>query len=114
MLNSKIPVAFGCDVPAALTHEPKWAFYGATTRRTNTGYVPSPQESIDIHQALKAHTMGSAYAAFEEKQKGSIEAGKLADLVVWSRDLYSMPLEEMDQLEVLTTIVGGQIVYEKE
>jgi hypothetical protein len=43
-----------------------------------------------------------------------IEAGKLADLVVWSRDLYSMPLEEMDQLEVLTTIVGGQIVYEKE
>ena len=83
-------------------------------RKTLSGYVPSPQESINIHQALKIHTMGSAYAAFEEKLKGSIEAGKLADLVVWSQDLYSITPEDMDELEALTTIVGGKIVYEKE
>ena len=67
-----------------------------------------------MHQALKAHTMGSAYAAFEEGKKGSIEAGKLADLVVWSHDLYSITPQEAMQLEALMTIVGGQIVYEKE
>ena len=58
--------------------------------------------------------MGSAYAAFEEKRKGSIEVGKLADLVVWANDLYSATPEELTELEALMTIVGGNIVYEKE
>jgi predicted amidohydrolase YtcJ len=115
MLKQKIPVAFGCDVPASITHPPGYAFYGATTREGfETAYIPSSQECIDIHQALRIHTMGSAYAAFEEKRKGSIEVGKLADLVVWANDLYSATPEELTELEALMTIVGGNIVYEKE
>ena len=112
MLRRGIPVAFGCDVPAALTHEPKWAFFGATTRRTKSGYVPAPDEKVNIHEALRIHTMGSAYAAFEEKMKGSVEEGKLADLVVWSHDLYSISPRDMKDLQAEITIVGGKIVYE--
>jgi len=113
MLELGIPVAFGCDVPAAITHEPRWAFIGATTRRTASGYVPAPEQSIDIHEALKIHTKGSAYAAFEENEKGSIEEGKLADLVVWSHDLYSVNPKEASEMEALITIVGGEIVYQR-
>jgi predicted amidohydrolase YtcJ len=114
LLKMKIPVAFGCDVPAGFAHEPKWTFIGATLRKTKSGYSPSPEERIDIHRALKIHTMGSAYAASEEKQKGSIETGKLADLVVWSHDFYSIGPDEATKLEALMTIVNGQIVFEKD
>ncbi len=114
MLKKKIPVAFGCDVPASVTHFPKWAFYGAITRQSlASGYNPAPNESINIHQALYAHTMGSAYAAFEEKIKGSIEVNKLADMVVWSHDLYSASTEDLKSVEALMTIVNGKVVYEK-
>ena len=58
--------------------------------------------------------MGSAYASFEEDNKGSIEEGKLADMVVWSHNLYSIPTDQMRNLEAEITIVGGKIVYSKE
>ncbi len=112
MMRKGIPLAFGCDVPAALTHEPKWAFFGATTRRTKSGYVPNPDERLNIREALRIHTMGSAYAAFEENIKGSIEEGKLADLVVWSHDLYSIKPQELKDFQAEMTIIGGKIVYE--
>jgi len=113
MLELGIPVAFGCDVPAAITHEPIWAFIGATTRRTASGYVPAPDQRINIHKALKIHTVGSAYAAFEENEKGSIEEGKFADLFVWSHDFYSIKPQEASEIEALMTIIGGEVVYEK-
>jgi len=112
MMRKGIPLAFGCDVPAALTHEPKWAFFGATTRRTKSGYVPAPNEKLTIREALRVHTMGSAYAAFEENIKGSIEEGKLADLVVWSHDLYSIKPQDLKDFNAEVTIVGGKIVYD--
>ena len=112
MLRKGIPMAFGCDVPASLTHEPKWAFFGATTRRTRTGYVPDPDERLTMREALRIHTMGSAYAAFEENIKGSIEEGKLADLVVWSHDLYSINPRELKDFKAEMTIVGGKVVYD--
>jgi predicted amidohydrolase YtcJ len=111
-LHKGIPLAFGCDVPAALAHEPKWAFFGATTRRTKSGYVPSPNEKLTIREALRVHTMGSAYAAFEENIKGSIEQGKLADLVIWSHDLYSIKPQDLKDFKAEVTIVGGKIVYD--
>ncbi|NWF98153.1 MAG: amidohydrolase [Nitrospirae bacterium] len=114
ILKNKIPLAFGCDVPASITHYPKWALYGAITRQSlNTAYTPQPSQCLNIHQALYAHTMGSAYAAFEEKIKGSIEVNKLADMVVWSHDLYSVSAEDLKNVEALMTIVDGKIVYEK-
>jgi predicted amidohydrolase YtcJ len=114
MLDMGIHLAFGCDVPATIMLEPKWAFLGAVTRRTESGYTPAPEERISMKDALRIHTMGSAYASFEEKIKGSIEEGKVADMVVWSHDLYAMPTSQLKNLEAEITIVGGRIVYQKE
>ena len=111
MQNLGIPLAFGSDVPAALTHDPKWAFFGAITRRAKNGYTPGPQECISIKDALRTQTMGSAYAALEDNIKGSLEQGKLADIVVWSHDLYSIAPPQFNNLKALVTIVGGKVVY---
>jgi predicted amidohydrolase YtcJ len=113
ILEAGIPLAFGCDAPAALAYEPNWAFIGAESRKTMGGYTANTQECITPYEVLRIHTMGSAYAAFEEKEKGSIEVGKLADLVVWSHDITSTEYKEVIQTEAQITIVGGRIVYEK-
>ena len=112
MMNMGIPVAFGCDVPATIMVEPRWAFIGAVARTMRGGYVPAPQQRISIRDALRMHTMGSAYASFEENIKGSIEPGKLADLVVWSHDIYTASPRDLAELRPLATIVGGKVVHE--
>jgi predicted amidohydrolase YtcJ len=72
-----------------------------------------PDQALTIQEALRAHTMGSAYAAHEEDVKGSIEEGKLADLVVWSEDPYTAPIQRLWQIPVDLTLVGGQVVYQR-
>jgi predicted amidohydrolase YtcJ len=67
-----------------------------------------------MKEALRAHTMGSAYAAFEENIRGSIEPGKSADMVVWSEDLYSAPLQQLAKMRVEAAIVEGQVTYKSE
>jgi predicted amidohydrolase YtcJ len=113
ILDMGIPLAFGCDAPAALAHEPNWAFVGAESRKTLTGYTANSQECISPSEVLRIHTMGSAYASFEENVKGSIEAGKLADLVVWSEDITSSDYKVVMNAQAQLTIVGGQLVYER-
>ena len=112
MMEMGIPIAFGCDVPATIMIEPKWALLGAVTRTTRSGYTPAPEQRISIRDALRMHTLGSAYASFEEHIKGSIEPGKVADMVVWSHDVYTASSDELAELRALTTIVGGNIVHE--
>jgi predicted amidohydrolase YtcJ len=80
-------------------------------RQTLNGRVIGPDERVDIHEALRLHTMGSAYAAHEENVRGSIEAGKSADVVVWSDDMYSIPADKIRELEAELTIVEGRIVH---
>jgi len=111
ILDKGIPLAFGCDVPATPLIEPKWALIGATTRMTPEKRSIRPEESISMKDALRAHTMGSAYVAFEENARGSIEPGKVADMVVWSEDLYSASPEKLLTIKVEATIVEGQVVY---
>lgn len=113
MLDLGLPVAFGCDVPATPMIEPRYALLGAVTRSTRSGYSPSPAQRISMRDALRMHTLGSAYASFEEHSKGSIEPGKLADMVVWSHDLYGAPPRELTELQPLATIVGGSVVYDE-
>ena len=64
-------------------------------------------------EALRLYTVNGAYASFEEKIKGSIEEGKLADMVVLNRDILSIPEDELKDMEVEMTIVGGEIVYNR-
>ena len=115
-LKRGIPVAFSSDVPATMVFEPFWGFIGAMTRKTRSGQILSPSETITMKEALRAYTHTAAYAAFEEKEKGSIEEGKMADLAVWEQNLYTVrpEVEELKSLKVLMTILNGKIVYQDE
>ena len=70
-----------------------------------------PEERLSVDEAIQAFTVNAAYASFEEKRKGSIEEGKLADFVVLSEDITRMPPENIKDVRVEMTVVGGRIVY---
>jgi hypothetical protein len=106
-----IPVALGSDYPCSPDTSPQLTLWCAVMRQTLNGRVIGPDERVDIHEALRLHTMGSAYAAHEENVRGSIEAGKSADVVVWSDDMYSIPTDKIRELEAELTIVEGRIVH---
>jgi predicted amidohydrolase YtcJ len=112
MLNMGIPIAFGCDVPASIYQEPKWAFHGAAFRRTSSGVFLQTQERLSMPEVLRIHTMGSAYAGFAENTTGSLEPGKYADLVIWSNDLYNVAPADLMNLESEMTIVNGEILFD--
>jgi len=78
-------------------------------RATGATYVPD--ERIGVADAVRAYTQGSAFAAFSDKEVGTLEVGKLADLAVLSQDIFAVPLETIDKTRVVTTMVGGKIVY---
>jgi predicted amidohydrolase YtcJ len=111
-LNKGVPLAFGTDYPV----EPVTPFrglYAAVTRRSEDGkqeYFPSQRLTID--QAISAYTAGSAFAEFEEKDKGKLAPGMLADFVVLDRDLTSVSAEKILGTKVLRTVVGGKTVYQ--
>jgi predicted amidohydrolase YtcJ len=111
MLDMGITLSFGCDVPATPVLEPNWAFAGAYTRTTFNDNIYNEEEALTMQEALRIHTMGSAYASFEEDEKGSIEVGKFADMVVWSNNLYTLdPWNDLKDFKAETTIVGGEVV----
>ena len=110
-LDRGIPVAFGADPPAFPLYKPQVALWQAAARVTEKGYRFSSSESIPIKKALRCQTMGSAYAGFQEGEIGSIEKGKLADLVVWDKDIYAVRVDEIRNLKAEATIVGGKVVY---
>ncbi|HSL53004.1 MAG TPA: amidohydrolase family protein, partial [Pyrinomonadaceae bacterium] len=95
---------------------PMLGLYAAVTRQTITGQPASgwfPNERISIEDALRAYTYGTAYANFEEKIKGSIEVGKLADLTVLSKNLLKVSPKDYLTTDTLYTIVAGKVVYQK-
>jgi predicted amidohydrolase YtcJ len=79
-----------------------------------TGAIDVPEERISVADAVRAFTKGSAFAAFSDTQVGTLEAGKLADLAVLSQDIFAVPPERIGKTRVLTTMVGGKIVYRAE
>jgi hypothetical protein len=106
-----IPVALGSDYPCSPDTRPQLTLWSAVMRQTMTGRVIGPNERVDIQQALRLHTMGSAYAAHEEDMRGSIGVGKNADFVVWSDDLYTIPTDKIRDAKAELTIIEGQIVH---
>jgi predicted amidohydrolase YtcJ len=81
------------------------------TRLTDRGKVMHGEEKITRAEALKTHTIWPAYLQFAEKERGSIEAGKLADLVVIDRDYLSCPEQQIKDIQLVMTILNGRIVY---
>ena len=113
-IKKGIPLAIGADPPAFPIYRPQVALWQAGARITQKGYRFEPAESISIQEALRIQTMGSAYSGFQEKEIGSIEKGKWADMVVWNQDFYTIPKDQIKDVKALLTIVGGKIVYQKE
>ena len=85
----------------------------ALTRRLESGKVLNPEERLTREQALRLYTINNAYLNREEKDKGSLEPGKLADLIVIDRDYLTCDVERIAETQVLQTMVGGKMVYEK-
>jgi hypothetical protein len=111
-LNKGIPLAFGTDYPVEPVN-PFRGLYAAVTRKSEDGkqeYFPDQRLTID--QAIAAYTVGSAFAEFEEKEKGKLSPGMLADFVVLDRDVTAVSPEKLLQSKVLRTVVGGKTVYE--
>jgi hypothetical protein len=101
-----------CEYPI----NPMFGLYAAVTRQTLTGEPAGgwfPNERISIEDAIRAYTLNTAYANFEEKTKGSIEVGKFADLTVLSQNLLKVEPKAIPNTVVLLTIVDGKIVYQK-
>jgi predicted amidohydrolase YtcJ len=112
LLDSGAVLAFGSDWTVA-PMAPLLGIYAAATRRTLDGKHPDgwvPEQKISVAEAIQAYTMGSAYASFDEKIKGSIEPGKLADLVVISDDILSIPAAEIQKTRVETTVFDGKVI----
>ena len=112
LIRSGILVASGSDAPVAPI-DPIIGIYGAVTRRTNNGAPLGQLEALSPLEALVMHTKYGAYVAMEEEIKGSIEPGKLADLVLLGNNPTSLPIENLKEIQVLMTIIGGEIVFEK-
>ncbi|MDM5284263.1 amidohydrolase [Peribacillus frigoritolerans] len=105
-------LAFGTDFPIDILN-PLLQIYRAVTRIDSSGKtVWHPHECITLAEALKAYTSGPAYGTFREQELGTLEVGKLADIIVLERNLFEVLVEEIPDIKVLLTIVDGQVVYD--
>ncbi len=113
-LDRGVRLAFGTDWSVAPL-DPMQTIYAAATRATLDGRNPDgwvPEQKITVREAVEAYTKGSAYAEFQEKEKGTIAPGMLADLVILSADIFSIDPRALRDVKVLTTIVGGRVVWD--
>lgn len=112
LLDSGAVLAFGSDWDVA-PMSPILGIYAAATRRTLDGKHPGgwiPEQKIGVKEAIRAYTMGSAFASFDEQDKGSIEPGKLADMVVLTEDILAIDPTKIPEVKVLAIVFDGQII----
>jgi predicted amidohydrolase YtcJ len=112
-LDHGVRLAFGTDWDV-VTLDPILTVYAAVTRAPLDGKSPEgwfPEQKLTVAEAVEAYTMGSAYAEFQEKEKGSITPGKLADMIILSDDIFKIRPELIRSVKVETTILGGKIIY---
>jgi len=115
LLDAGVTLAFGSDWPVA-PMDPLMGIYAAVTRRTLDGKHAGgwiPGEKISVQEAIRAFTLGSALASFDERIKGSLERGKLADMVVLSDDILHLKPELLSTAKVDMTIFNGRVIYER-
>jgi predicted amidohydrolase YtcJ len=114
-LDSNVRLAVGTDWPVAPLN-PMLGLHAAVTRATLDGRNPAgwiPEQKLTIAQAIEGYTMAAAYAAFRERELGSITVGKLADLVLLDEDPLRAAPEELKHIKVALTIAGGKVTYER-
>jgi predicted amidohydrolase YtcJ len=113
-LDRGLIVSAGSDWGAGTTNNPFVPFYFYVTRKTDEGMVVGPEQRITRTEALRVSTINNAYLTYEEKVKGSIEKGKLADFVILSQDILTVPEEQIRSTQSLATYVGGERVFGKD
>lgn len=121
IFDAGVVVAGGSDhmikydsIEATNPYNPFFGMWMVVTRKTATGEVLNPEQKITREQALKMWTWNAAYLSFEERIKGSIEPGKLADLVILDRDILTCAEDEIREIQAVKTILGGKVIYEAE
>lgn len=115
-LDAKVPLAFGSDWFVA-PPTPLEGIYAAVTRRTLDEKNPGgwyPEQKISVDDALRAYTYGAAFAEFTEKDKGTLQLGKLADFAIIDRDLTTIAPETIRDAKVVVTVVGGKVVFDRD
>jgi predicted amidohydrolase YtcJ len=112
LMQSGAVVANGTDAPVEDVG-PLACFYASVSRKLKDGTVFYPDQRMSREEALKSYTWNNAYAAFEEKLKGSLEVGKLADITVLSHDIMTVPEDDILTTDVVFTIVGGKVVFQR-
>jgi predicted amidohydrolase YtcJ len=116
LIDSGATVAFGSDWPVAPL-SPLIGIYAAVTRRTIDGKNPNgwqPQQKVTVAEAVKAYTYGAAYAEGEEQVKGTLEPGKLADIIVLAEDIFSIDPIGIQDVKVDSTYLGGELIYQRD
>jgi len=113
-LDHGVRVIASSDVPYAPDANPFVGLYAMVTRRNKDGQVLGADQAIDREEALRTYTDGAAWLTREEHLKGTIELGKLGDFVVLDRDYFSVSEEEIKDIKVAVTVIGGEIVYESD
>lgn len=112
-LNSGARLPLGSDFPVELVN-PFFGIYSAVTRQDQSGNPPGgwfPDQRLTLAEAVRGFTSDAAYAAFEEKSRGTIEPGKLADFTIVKGDFYAAPPSDLFKAKVQATVVGGEVVY---
>ena len=111
-MKSGAVVTNGTDAPVEDV-DPIASYYATVSRKLKDGSVFYPDQRMSRMEALKSYTINGAFAAFEEGSKGSLKPGKYADIVVLSKDIMTIPEDEIPTAQVVYTIVGGKVRYKK-
>ena len=112
LMDAGVVVTNGTDTPVEDV-DPIMSFYGSVSRKTKEGKVFIPEQRVTREEGLRAYTLANAYAAFEENVKGSLTPGKYADIVVLSKDIMTIPEDEIPTARVDLTILGGKVKFER-
>ncbi len=112
-LDRGIPLTASSDVPSTVSANPFIAMYTLVTRKNNLDQQVAPDQAMTREEALRAYTISGTWLTREEHLKGSIEVGKLADLAVIDRDFFTIPEDDIKNIQATKTIVGGEVVWEK-
>jgi predicted amidohydrolase YtcJ len=111
-IDNEIVEAAGSDVPVTPT-SPWWGIWSAVVRKDlQSGQILAPEECLTVEQALTLYTRNGAYAGLEEDKKGMLSPGTLADFIVVHRDLLAVPADQLKDVTVLSTYIGGRQIYE--
>jgi hypothetical protein len=113
LIDAGVTIAGHSDFPAS-PYSPLLAIHSLVNRKTEEGLPFSPNQAITIFEAIRMYTIDAAFASFDEKVKGSIEPGKFADLTILQENPLTIVKEQIKTIQVLMTIVNGQIVYKKD